>query len=101
MRCWAFFVFDLEPEDKQGDRGNTKRLRNLRVAVQASPMTRQERYLHFDNIDMEKPDISSRCSHCGQEFRAEPKPDERVDNVLLRIRESSTLTNADPEYASG
>lgn len=45
-----------------------------------------ERYLHFDNIDMEQPDISSRCSQCGQEFRAEPKPGEKVDDVLLRIR---------------
>lgn len=44
------------------------------------------RYLHFDNIDMEQPDISSRCSRCGQQFSAEPKPNERVDDVLLRIR---------------
>lgn len=45
-----------------------------------------DRYLHFDNIDMEQPDISSRCSECGQAFRGEPKPGERVDDVLLRIR---------------
>ena len=45
-----------------------------------------ERYLQFDNIDMEQPYISSRCSQCGQEFRAEPKRGERVDDVLLRIR---------------
>ena len=45
-----------------------------------------ERYLHFDNIDMQQPDISSRCSLCGQTFCAEPKPGERVDDVLLRIR---------------
>jgi hypothetical protein len=43
-------------------------------------------HLHFQNIDMEKPDISSRCSRCGQEFSAEPKPAERVDDALLRIR---------------
>jgi hypothetical protein len=49
-------------------------------------MVTNERYLHFDNIDMDKPDISSRCSCCGQEFRAEPKPGERADDVLLRIR---------------
>lgn len=49
-------------------------------------MVTQNRYLQFDNIDMEKPAISSRCSHCRQEFRAEPKPGERVDTVLLRIR---------------
>ena len=44
-------------------------------------MVTHERYLQFENIDMEQPDISSRCSHCGQEFRAEPKPAERVDDV--------------------
>ena len=49
-------------------------------------MVARSRYLQFDNIDMEQPDVSSRCSHCEQEFRAEPKPDERVDDVLLRIR---------------
>jgi hypothetical protein len=45
-----------------------------------------DRYLHFDNIDMEQPNISSQCSHCGQTFKAEPRPGERVDDVLLRIR---------------
>ena len=35
---------------------------------------------------MEQPDISSRCSECGQTFNVEPKRGERVDNVLLRIR---------------
>jgi hypothetical protein len=46
----------------------------------------QDRYLQFSNIDIQLPDISSQCSRCGQEFRAEPKPGERVDDVLLRIR---------------
>jgi hypothetical protein len=45
-----------------------------------------DRYLHFDNIDMEQPNISSQCSHCGQTFKAEPRAGERVDDVLLRIR---------------
>jgi hypothetical protein len=45
-----------------------------------------DRYLHFDNIDMEQPEISSQCSRCGQTFKAEPIPGERVDDVLLRIR---------------
>jgi hypothetical protein len=49
-------------------------------------MVTLERYLQFENIDMEKPDISSRCTRWGREFRAEPKPAERVDDVLLRIR---------------
>jgi hypothetical protein len=45
-----------------------------------------DRYLHFNNIDMGKPDISSQCNHCAQTFNAEPKPGERVDDVLLRVR---------------
>jgi hypothetical protein len=45
-----------------------------------------DRYLHFDNIDMEQPSICSRCSHCGQAFKAEPQAGERVEDVLLRIR---------------
>jgi hypothetical protein len=49
-------------------------------------MTSVDRYLHFDNIDMEQPEISSQCSHCGRTFEAEPRPGERVDDVLLRIR---------------
>jgi hypothetical protein len=48
--------------------------------------TTTDRYLQFDNIDMEKPDISSRCSSCGWEFKAEPKVAERVDDLLLRVR---------------
>ena len=49
-------------------------------------MLSQKRYLHFDNIDMDEPDISSRCSLCGRAFRAVPQGSERVDDVLLRIR---------------
>jgi hypothetical protein len=43
------------------------------------------RYLHFDNIDFEQPVISSRRSQCQQEFVANPKPGERIADVLLRI----------------
>lgn len=49
-------------------------------------MHRVERYLHFDKINMEQPDISSRSGWCGQTFCAEPKPGERVDDLLARIR---------------
>ena len=45
-----------------------------------------DRCLHFDNIDMEQPEISSQCSHCGQKFKAEPMTGEKVEDVLLRIR---------------
>jgi hypothetical protein len=56
-------------------------------------MGTQLRYLQFDNIDMGKPDISCRCSRCGQEFSAEPKATEHVDDVLLRIRADFELHN--------
>ena len=49
-------------------------------------MSTCDRYLHFDDIDMDWPDISSRCSQRGQTFNAEANAAERVDEVLLRIR---------------
>ena len=49
-------------------------------------MVIEKRYLQFENIDMGQPVISSQCSLCGREFKAEPKPAERVDDVLLRVR---------------
>jgi uncharacterized C2H2 Zn-finger protein len=54
--------------------------------AQGKTMTIRDAYLDFDKIDMEEPEISSRCSRCGQVFRAEPQPGERVDDVLLRMR---------------
>jgi hypothetical protein len=45
-----------------------------------------DRYLQFDNIEMEQPHIFSRCSYCGQTFEAEPMPRETLCDVLLRIR---------------
>ena len=50
-------------------------------------MTAVDRYLHFDNIDVEQPYISSRCSYCGQTFEAETRPSEMLSDVLLRIRD--------------
>ena len=49
-------------------------------------MLSNERYLHFENIDMQEPNISSRCSVCGQTFRTVPQGAERVDAVILRVR---------------
>ena len=50
-------------------------------------MVSQNRYLHFENIDMKAPEIHSQCSQCGREFTAQVKAGERVDDVLLRIRD--------------
>lgn len=49
-------------------------------------MLERERYLHFDNIDMGLPDITSWCSRCGETFNAKSKTGEKVDDVLVRIR---------------
>jgi hypothetical protein len=43
-------------------------------------------YLQFNNIDVRKPNIFSRCSRCGQEFRAELHAGEKLDDVLLKVR---------------
>ena len=64
----------------------------------SAPLIRQERYLRFDNIDMEKPDISSRCSRFWQKFSAQLKPDERVDDCSRGLRAEF---DADREYPSG
>ena len=29
-----------------------------------------ERYLHFDNLDLQQPEISGQCSKCHQQFNA-------------------------------
>jgi hypothetical protein len=46
----------------------------------------QASYLQFNNINVRKPNIFSRCSRCGQQFRAELKANERIDDALLKVR---------------
>jgi len=46
---------------------------------------KQSRYLHFDNIEAGQR-ISSECSLCKRPFFANYRPDERTDDVLIRIR---------------
>ena len=52
----------------------------------ATPVTKQDRYLHFDNIDMAAPELQAHCSCCRKEFRATPNPYELVDEVASRLR---------------
>ncbi len=49
-------------------------------------MPSSDRYLHFENIDMGEPAISAQCSRCEREFAAAPRANERVDDVILRLR---------------
>lgn len=46
----------------------------------------RERYLHFDNLDMSLPFISSNGSLCGREFDEAPVSGEHVDLVLVLMR---------------
>jgi hypothetical protein len=50
------------------------------------------RFLHFENIDMQQPDISAWCSLCGESFKGAPGDDERVDDVIVRLRARQLLT---------
>ncbi len=50
-------------------------------------VTNQARYLHFNNISIDSPCVVSSCSRCGQEFTAERKPDEKIDDVILQVRQ--------------
>lgn len=43
--------------------------------------------LQFDNIDVQGTEISSRCRACGQEFNAEIKPGQPIDEVVQRLRD--------------
>ncbi len=43
-----------------------------------------DRFLHFDNIDMETPYITSRCSECGKTFL--PALDVTVEEAVTGIR---------------
>jgi len=49
-------------------------------------VTNQGRYLHFDAVNLDPPYVVSRCSQCGQEFSVDPKPGEKMDELMLRIR---------------
>jgi hypothetical protein len=58
----------------------------ISVAVEVCMLITRERYLHFDNLDMSLPFISSNCSQCGREFNEVPVSREQIDLVLMRIR---------------
>jgi hypothetical protein len=64
-------------------------------------MSTRERYLHFDNIDMSRPFISSNCSLCGREFNEAPVSGEHIDLVLMRIRARFDAHECTPREALG
>jgi len=49
-------------------------------------MSLRERYLYFDNLDLQQPVIFSQCSCCGQQFTATLKLSEHIDELLMRMR---------------
>lgn len=59
----------------------------LRRQPELFTMVAQDRYLQFENVDLAQPVVSSRCTCCGAEFSAKPKPAE-LDAALEQIREA-------------
>ncbi len=55
-------------------------------SVVAKIGTTKTRILQFENIEMEMPEIHAHCSQCNREFSGTPKPNERLDDLLLRMR---------------
>jgi len=49
-------------------------------------MTPSNRYLRFQTIDVNDPNILASCSQCGKEFAAEPQSEESIEDVLRRVR---------------
>lgn len=54
-------------------------------------MIRADRHLHFDVIDMQTEHVMSQYSLGQKKFTAQPKPGERVDDLLLRIRDEFNI----------
>lgn len=51
----------------------------------ALQMETEHPYLQFERIEVGQ-QVLSECSMCKRAFQAVPKPNERTDDVLLRIR---------------
>jgi len=51
-------------------------------------MLTDQRYLHFDNVDLSAGQIVCSCSLCGMDFSETPRPEEPVRALLVRIRAS-------------
>ena len=48
-------------------------------------MKKHDRVLQFETMDQDQP-VKGRCSICHRPFSAQPKPGERTDDALLRLR---------------
>jgi hypothetical protein len=48
-------------------------------------MRNHSRYLEFSKITVGEP-VVARCSICKRDFVADPRPNERMDDVILRLR---------------
>ena len=68
---------------------------NLQTICGAEAATLTERYLRFENIDLQKPDIYAWCSACGMQFMAIPKAGERLDDLLHRMRDAFNAHQCD------
>lgn len=63
-------------------------------------MESQLRYLQFENIHLlsERPMVSSRCTACNREFKAEIQSTERLEDVLLRIRDEFNVHDCKRDF---
>jgi hypothetical protein len=67
-------------------------------------MAKQDRYLHFGNLDMKSgTPLKGECSVCSRPFLGNSKPGERIDEVLVRMRREfdAHICNAGVSQAAG
>ena len=86
--AWAFGATSLPDEDSAVTNTSYRHSTSSISLFQKEfcMLISRGRYLHFDNLDMSLPLISSNCSLCGREFNEAPVSGEHIDLVLMRIR---------------
>lgn len=67
-----------------------RKLEELRRGNEAA-MPSPNRYLRFQNLDVQEPSIRAQCSACGQEFRGEIKQGDQIVDVIQRMRREYNL----------
>ena len=65
-----------------------------------SPRIPKSRFLRFDQIDIKQRNVSRICSRCKRRFTVHPGRGERIEEIVLRVREKfdahECRTNPDP-----
>jgi len=63
-------------------------------------MRGHERYLRFENLEIGSP-ILARCSMCSRVFTEKPKPGDKTNDLLLKMREDFKAHECKPQGESG